>query len=90
MCTCVCPGSGGLALQFSVLVLVRVGGVVSWHPLLLRLLSAVAEGTSPRGGLKSVGFRAGAGAGGGTMKIQTAISPEPLPLSYELLNVYVD
>lgn len=48
-----------LILQFGVLVLVGVGGVVSW----LCLLFARVEGSSLLGGQKSLGFRTGAGAG---------------------------
>lgn len=50
-----------LALQFSVLVLEGVGGVISCRCLLPRLLFGGAEWTSLLGGLKSVwlGTRAG-------------------------------
>lgn len=53
-----------LALQFSVLVLVGVSGVVSRHCLLLCLFFAVVEGTSLLGELKGLVFRTGAGAVG--------------------------
>lgn len=63
MCTCV-SRSQQLALQFSVLVLVGVSGVVSWHSPLPSFLYAGIVGPSLPGGLKSLGFRTGAGAVG--------------------------
>lgn len=67
-----------LTLQFSVLVLIGVGGVVSWHCLLLLLhfLFVGIEGISLLGGLKSMGFRTGAGPVG-TKMIQAAVLPHP-------------
>lgn len=63
MCTCV-SRSQQLALQFCVLVLVGVSGVVSWHSPLPSFLCTGIVGPSLPGGLKSVGFRTRAGAVG--------------------------
>lgn len=50
-----------LALQFSVLVLIGVGGVISCRCLLPQLLFRGPEWTSLLRGLKRVGLRTGAG-----------------------------
>lgn len=55
---------GRLALQFSVLVLEGVGGVISRRRLLPRLLFGGVEWTSLLGGLKSVRLGTGAGPAG--------------------------
>lgn len=76
-----------LTLQFSVLVLVRVGGVVSWHCLLLHFFFVGVGGISLLGGLKSMGFRTGAGPVG-TKKFKLQLSPAPPPGLCYLWLVY--
>lgn len=74
MCVHVCEGEHSccvVVLQFSVLILVRVGCVVSLRRPLLALFFAGAEGTSLLGGRMSLGFRIAAGAGE-TQEIEVA------------------